>query len=677
MLHVHTLIIGSGAAGLASALQLYRNGVTDILLVTESLAGGTSINTGSDKQTYYKLSLCGNDADSVRDMAETYFAGGSMHGDLALAEAANSVRAFMNLVELGLPFPADEYGQFVGYKTDHDPRQRATSIGPYTSREMCRAMIREVKKLGIPVRERMFVKKLCVRYDEPGENAETSSPVTGTVYGAVFYEYASCQETPNNAENPWKMVEIHAENVIFAVGGPGGLYRTSVYPKVHHGAIGVALAAGAVAQNLPESQFGLASIGFRWNVSGTYMQCIPRFVSTGADGVSDEKEFLEEYGQELGDALPLVFLKGYQWPFDSRKTWLPTGVVGHWGSSMIDIWVYTEIVLRGRRVWLDFTRDPVGMSPEKLGDEAWNYLKNSGASELKTPLARLEKMNPVAIEMYADHGIDIRTEKLEIAVCAQHNNGGLAADVNWESVNLRHLFPVGEVNGSHGVYRPGGSALNSGQVGAIRAAREIALRFRSKKETVEKQMVEEQTKNLLVPAVESVENWLPVRQELQARMTEAGGFLRREKTVSEALADVRKQREKHVSDGTNFGMETDRNGSLLLTEEIYLDAIRFQLESGVGSRGSAITLTDDLEKAKNPENAENVPENSPRISLNGQETRIVPENEGFRKFVQETWYVPTTGKISHRWVECREIPCPDSWFENVWRQNRTKSKELS
>ena len=112
-MQTHTLIIGSGAAGLAAAIQLHRRGITDVLIATESLAGGTSINTGSDKQTYYKLSLCGADADSVRRMAETYFAGGSMHGDLALAEAANSVRAFMNLVELGIPFPTDEFGQFV------------------------------------------------------------------------------------------------------------------------------------------------------------------------------------------------------------------------------------------------------------------------------------------------------------------------------------------------------------------------------------------------------------------------------------------------------------------------------------------------------------------------------------------------------------------------------------
>ena len=132
---VHTLVLGSGAAGLNAAVQLRAGGVDDVLIVTEGLEMGTSINTGSDKQTYYKLSMCGDEADSPRMMAETYFAGGSMHGDLALVEASLSARAFISLVNLGVPFPRDAYGQFVGYKTDHDPRQRATSIGPYTSRE--------------------------------------------------------------------------------------------------------------------------------------------------------------------------------------------------------------------------------------------------------------------------------------------------------------------------------------------------------------------------------------------------------------------------------------------------------------------------------------------------------------------------------------------------------------
>ncbi|HOS38496.1 MAG TPA: hypothetical protein PLG31_02085, partial [Spirochaetota bacterium] len=55
----------------------------------------------------------------------------------------------------------------------------------------------------------------------------------------------------------------------------------------------------------------------------------------------------------------------------------------------------------------------------------------------------------------------------------QHVNGGLCGDIWWES-NVRNLFPVGEANGSHGVYRPGGAALNAGQVGGLRAAQMIA-----------------------------------------------------------------------------------------------------------------------------------------------------------------------------------------------------------
>ena len=91
-----------------------------------------------------------------------------------------------------------------------------------------------------------------------------------------------------------------------------------------------------------------------------------------------------------------------------------------------------------------------------------------------TPFQRLEAMNPGAVSLYRDQGIDLATEPLEVAVCAQHNNGGLAANLWWESCTIRHLFPIGEVNGSHGVARPGGAALNAGQVGGFRAADYIA-----------------------------------------------------------------------------------------------------------------------------------------------------------------------------------------------------------
>ena len=51
------LVIGTGAAGYNAALRLDDYGVKDVAIVTEGVKMGTSRNTGSDKQTYYKMNL--------------------------------------------------------------------------------------------------------------------------------------------------------------------------------------------------------------------------------------------------------------------------------------------------------------------------------------------------------------------------------------------------------------------------------------------------------------------------------------------------------------------------------------------------------------------------------------------------------------------------------------------
>ena len=155
-----TCIVGTGAAGYNTACRLKHLGKDDILLISENRLGGTSRNTGSDKQTYYKLTLSGDGADSVYEMARTLFDGKAVDGDIALCEAALSSRCFLRLAELGLPFPTNRFGEYVGYKTDHDPRTRATSIGPYTSREMTRALEKEAEQLGVPFRDHLQVIKL-------------------------------------------------------------------------------------------------------------------------------------------------------------------------------------------------------------------------------------------------------------------------------------------------------------------------------------------------------------------------------------------------------------------------------------------------------------------------------------------------------------------------------------
>ncbi|MBP5232214.1 MAG: FAD-binding protein [Planctomycetes bacterium] len=634
---VHTLIIGSGAAGLAAAVQLHKRGIDDILVVTEGLHQGTSINTGSDKQTYYKLSLCGADADSPQEMAENYFAGGSMHGDLALAEAANSVAAFLHLADLGVAFPRDPSGQFIGYKTDHDPRQRATSVGPYTSRDMCRALIAEVRRRNVAVREKLDVVALPVM-EQGGKRR---------IAGAVAVDAAG------------RLATFLADNVVFATGGPGGLYATSVYPAGHTGGIGLALLAGVSAQSLPEAQFGMASIKFRWNVSGTYMQAIPRFVSTDARG-GDAQEFLAPYFADSGDLFTRAFLKGYQWPFDPRK--VPNG------SSVIDLLVYVETVLKGRRVWLDFRRDPSGYRFANLGAEAQGYLRNCGCAALPTPLARLQKMNPGAVALYREHHIDLAKEMLEIAVCAQHNNGGLAANHWWESVNTPHFFPIGEVNGSHGVYRPGGSALNAGQVGALRAADYIAHAYprrdlclpaarRALRDAVRELTALTQA---AATAGKDAPDWRQERRELQARMTRAAGPVRSRATLENALAEARAQWARVQRQGggrfsSPKGMaESLRNRALCFAHLVYLEATLAQTKGGVGSRGSALTLAVDDPRALQ------IPQ------LPGGDWRFAPEDESFREKVLQTTVALPHLRVRNLWAPRRPIPEHDHWFETAW-----------
>ena len=439
IISVEALVIGTGAAGYNAAIRLDELGVKTAI-VTEGIRTGTSRNTGSDKQTYYKLGLGGESSDSVRKMAEDLFAGGSVDGDNALCEAALSARCFLRLCELGVPFPVNRYGEYIGYKTDHDPYARATSAGPLTSKFMTEVLEQEAQRRNIPVYNKHYAVEIL----------KDDSGVCGLL----------CLNMEDGS-----FTAFRTSNIIMATGGPAGIYADSVYPQCHTGSTSLAILAGADFQNMTHWQHGLASTKPRWNVSGTYMQALPRFVSVDQEGI--EREFLLDYFKDTDTALSCVFLKGYQWPFDSSKVMD--------GSSVIDLLVYRQTAILGRKVYLDYRTNPFGLKNipyESLSVEARDYLQNAEAC-FGTPIDRLLHMNTPAYELYLHKGVDLKKEMLPIALCAQHCNGGVAVDLWWQTT-VPGLFAAGECAGTHGIARPGGSALNAGQVGALRAAQHIA-----------------------------------------------------------------------------------------------------------------------------------------------------------------------------------------------------------
>ena len=565
---LNTVVVGTGAAGYNAADTLVNFGQKDIAIVTEHINSGTSRNTGSDKQTYYKLTLSGGEPDSVEELAKSLFNGQCVDGDHALCEAALSAQCFFRLVELGVPFPRNRYGEYVGYKTDHDPRRRATSVGPYTSKLMTESLERSVNQKDIKVYDKLQVIKIL---------AEDSK-----LHGILCLDLQN-QDDPNK-----RYVAFNCKNVIYATGGPAGMYADSVFPFGHYGATGTAFEAGVMGKNLTEWQYGLSSIKPRWNVSGTYMQVLPKFISTDKNG-ENEKEFLIDFFEDKGVMLSNVFLKGYQWPFDVRKV--------QEGSSIIDILVYIETCIKGRRVFLDFRDNPGSQEIDYsiISGEAREYLDKAGAT-FGTPIERLSHMNAPAVSFYKDKGVDLYREPLEIALCAQHNNGGLTIDKWWQT-NIEGFFAVGEVSASHGVYRPGGSALNAGQVGSMRAAQYISKNCKGN--SPDAMIFEKNMSHAIASAIVMGDNCFSNNDNVEQvwdnaikRMSRFGAAIRSYEGILQALEEVKVElsnfdKTVNISSAKKLH-KVYRLYDILLSQYVYLMAMANYIDKGGKSRGSAL-----------------------------------------------------------------------------------------
>ena len=624
-------VVGSGAAAYNAAHTLLSSG-NDVCLFTEGVNMGTSRNTGSDKQTYYKLSTGMHTPDCADNMARDLFSGGSMHGDIALTEAIGSLRGFYKLVSLGVPFPHDRYGEYPGYRTDHDSFSRATSCGPLTSKFMTEALEKACAALGLQVFDGYRAVKILT------ENGRALGLVC-IIPDAV------------TAENPAGIVVVLAGAVIWAVGGPSAVYACSVYPESQNCSLGCALLAGASASNLTESQYGIASLKFRWNLSGSYQQVIPRYVSIDENGT--EQEFLTDAFDSdiLAEA---VFLKGYEWPFDPDKIAEDEAHTGS-RSSEVDIAVYREVNL-GRRVYMDFRRNPSvieqnGLTEESIGKTAYEYLRNCGSLD-DTPIKRLRTMNERAYRLYLDHGIDLEKEMLEISVCAQHLNGGLSVTIDYESPTLENFYPCGECAGVFGIKRPGGSALNSTQVSSTRAAESILSRNITCPETVTDHLLSQIADSASIAALldekgSDIPEIIEKRMQNGRKYDECAAFLRDRDKIeilrSELLAQIEEFSSIRVRSHAAL-VEAMISYDTLVTGCAMLSSIADYIDHGGKSRGSyKITTAEGIDTHH-------------------------------RDYVQNTYIESSDGTIVTRceYEKVRPIPNVVNWFETVYNQSDIK-----
>ncbi|NLV74907.1 MAG: FAD-binding protein [Chloroflexi bacterium] len=546
--HCNVLVIGGGAAALRAACAAAEQDASlDILLVTKGRLGesGVTATAFSDRMTFHatlpQTEPGGSDAWRLH-AEDIYRLGGYVSdGDLAEILAQGSGGAFRYLERLGVPWVRRADGLIDQFVTDGSAYARGCYTGPDTARQMELALLRQLAKTRVRVRENCMVIQLATNGD------------LGAVTGAWLLD-----------ESSTALEYVACGAVILATGGAGQVYGVNVYPPDCSGD-GYALAyhAGAELVNMEFIQFGLCSVATKLACSGSMMRALPRLMNDTGD------DLLARYLSGLAPAerLQLLYAKGASWPVSSEH---PT--------ARIDIAVTRERVA-GRRVYLDYAHDPAGIAGG-FDSPAWQATLGAmrGAEtdawqSANSPLERLRHINAPVIGWLRERGIDLeRGDQLEIAPAAQHFQGGVRINAQAET-SLPGLYTAGEAAGAqHGANRPGGNALLDTQVFGEIAGEQAARYCRNHPASADiMPLPPEYADGILSPLV--------VLTELPKLMDRNCAVVRSEAGLREALAQVvawRNQGIRMDKDGMNTAW---RARSLLTVAELVLTAALARDES--------------------------------------------------------------------------------------------------
>ena len=230
-----------------------------------------------------------------------------------------------------------------------------------------------------------------------------------------------------------EQIDILAKAVILANGGGGSIFPHNInHSSLRGDGYAMAYRAGAILTNMEFIQIGPGVVfpemhfiihSHMWKFS----PCLKNSLG---------KEFLDDYLPAGISRDEVLSLKAMSFPFSVRTN-----------ARYVDISISKEIMSgRGTEnggVFFDVTH---------------------------VPEAELRDKAPITYETFLKKGINLCTDRIEIAPLVQSFNGGVKIDEN-AATTVPGLFAVGEVSGGiHGADRPGGNNLADCQVFGYRGA---------------------------------------------------------------------------------------------------------------------------------------------------------------------------------------------------------------
>jgi succinate dehydrogenase / fumarate reductase flavoprotein subunit len=440
---VRALVIGAGAAGARTAIELVERGVdpADVLVIGKR-AHGDAHTTWARGGVNGTLGTRDPEDDWTIHAADTLREGGFLN-DPAKVEAMTRrmPELLRELDEWGMAFSRTPDGEIDQRYFGAQSFRRTAFAGDHTGESMLETLVARARNVGVPHRENVLITRLLTvpGTDEGGDgDAETGAdgdtdadssdrtsgddPVTTRprIVGAAGVDLET-----------GRFVAFGAELVVLAAGGYTGLYRrhSSRDDENTGDALALAYEAGAA----------LADVEF------------VQFHPTGMVGA--------RYGDEWDGRLVTEAVRG-----EGGRLYNAVG------ERFMERYSPTRMELDARDV---VARAIAREIDEGRGtDSGGVYLDVSHRER-----AYVEERLPRMVERFAALGVDMAAEPVEVAPTAHYGMGGVVVDEAGETA-VDGLYAVGEATaGVHGANRLGGNSLAETLAGGVIVGEAVATRL--------------------------------------------------------------------------------------------------------------------------------------------------------------------------------------------------------
>lgn len=272
------LIIGSGIAGLSTALKCASSGTVVLITKKEDTESNTNYAQGGI------ASVIGSDDSFDLHISDTLKAGaGLCHHDAVELIVRRGPKAIQELVETGVQFTREQNHLDLGKEGGHS-RHRIVHAKDLTGREIERALIHAAKQNpNIQIFENHIAMELITQHHLKQKVDRTSDI---TCYGAYALD------SKNNV-----IRQFHSKVTVLSTGGCGHVYRHTTNPLIATGdGLAMAYRAGARVGNLEFMQFHPTTLYHPAARSFLISEAIRGF---GAYLVNaDEERFMERYHEQ-------------------------------------------------------------------------------------------------------------------------------------------------------------------------------------------------------------------------------------------------------------------------------------------------------------------------------------------------------------------------------------------